>query len=135
MDYVLMGVAVIIIIAALMYFRKFLKDQNKLLDKAQAGGIMFVNCPVCGTLLRPGQNLLSKVFRSTQGADDQLCYIYGCPNCYPSVKNGVTRACPVCKKSIEQEGYLIARLFNKTKSGKPHVIINGCGNCNRLNRK
>ena len=132
MDLFLMGLAAVIIIAALLYFRNIYFPQTKKTvskKKPAAGG--FVNCPVCGTMMQPGENLVSKVFVTSGEVNDQICYIYGCPHCYPRVEPGVKRVCPVCHKSLEQNQYLLARRFNKTKSGTPHVIVNGCGNCNR----
>ncbi|MEE1166758.1 MAG: hypothetical protein UHP28_06340 [Treponema sp.] len=135
-DYFLMGLVASVIVAALLYFKKVYCDELKKRRvgngrRKSTGGLSFANCPVCGTPLTPGNNLMSKVFRSTQTANDQICYVYGCPTCYPAKKAYVQRACPVCHKEVPQESYLLCRLFNKTKSGKPHVIINGCGNCNR----
>lgn len=133
MEYFLMGIAVVVIIMALMYFKKFFFPKKNNENKKSFTN-SFVNCPVCGSPLFSGQNLFSKVFRSTATVSDQLCYVYGCPNCYPVCKNGIKRMCPVCHKEVGQNSFLISRMFNKTKSGKPHVIINGCGNCNRHNK-
>lgn len=133
-DYIIMGAAAAVIIAALMYFRKFLKKESSSVPHTSPSAGAFVNCPVCGTPLLPGQNLHSKIFRPAAAAPDQLCYVYGCPSCWPQCKPGIKRTCPVCHKDVLQDGYLISRMFNKTKSGKPHVIINGCGNCNRHSR-
>ena len=127
-----MGIAAVIIIADLMYFRKLYfpaKTDVPAKKKRPSGG--FVNCPVCGTMMLPGENIVTKVFTTTGQVNDQICYIYGCPHCYPVCQPGVKRTCPVCHKSVEQNQYLLARRFNKTKSGTPHVIVNGCGNCNR----
>lgn len=134
MDFLLMGIAAIIIVAALMYFRNLYLKKNKNSQEPKnktrrAGGT--VNCPVCGTFLAQGENLVSKVFVTNGQVNDQICYIYGCPHCFPRCKPGIKRTCPVCHKNIEQNQYLLARRFNKTKSGTPHVIVNGCGNCNR----
>ena len=134
MDYLLMGLAATVIVAALMYF-KYQAQQNKAIakQKKRSGNGMggFANCPVCGTMMLPGENLVTKVFTTSSQVNDQICYIYGCPHCFPVCEPGIKRSCPVCKKNVEQKQYLLARRFNKTKSGTPHVIVNGCGNCNR----
>lgn len=134
MDYLLMGLAATVIVAALMYF-KYQAQQNKAIakQKKSSGNGMggFANCPVCGTMMLPGENLVTKVFTTSGQVNDQICYIYGCPHCFPVCEPGIKRSCPVCKKNVEQKQYLLARRFNKTKSGTPHVIVNGCGNCNR----
>ncbi len=134
MDFLLMGIAAIVLVAALMYFTNlyFQKKKNVAKHKnsvACPGSL--VSCPVCGTKLIPGENIVSKVFVTNGQVNDQICYIYGCPHCFPRCVPGVKRTCPVCHKSVEQNQYLLARRFNKTKSGTPHVIVNGCGNCNR----
>lgn len=134
MDYLLMGLAATVIVAALMYF-KYQAQQNKAIakQKKRSGNGMggFANCPVCGTMMLPGENLVTKVFITSGQVNDQICYIYGCSHCFPVCEPGIKRSCPVCKKNVEQKQYLLARRFNKTKSGTPHVIVNGCGNCNR----
>ena len=134
MDYLLMGLAATVIVTALMYF-KYQAQQNKAIakQKKRSGNGMggFANCPVCGTMMLPGENLVTKVFTTSGQVNDQICYIYGCPHCFPVYEPGIKRSCPVCKKNVEQKQYLLARRFNKTKSGTPHVIVNGCGNCNR----
>lgn len=138
-EYFLMAAAVCIIIALLLYFKSLYKDQkNRPLykkrgknHKSSTNGISIAACPICGTSLLPGNNLSSKVFRSPGKVNDQICYIYGCKTCYPKKDSFIQRNCPVCHKEVPQESYLLCRMFNKTKSGKPHVIINGCGNCNR----
>lgn len=134
MDYLLMGLAATVIVAALMYF-KYQAQQNKAIakQKKRSGNGMggFANCPVCGTMMLPSENLVTKVFTTSGQVNDQICYIYGCPHCFPVCEPGIKRSCPVCKKNVEQKQYLLARRFNKTKSGTPHVIVNGCGNCNR----
>ena len=126
MEYVLMGFAVIVIIAALMYFRRLLL-QSKVSSPKSKNASVFVNCPVCGTPLLPGENLYSKVFRP-MNVCDQLCVIYGCPHCYPRCENDVQRQCPVCHKSVPNEAHLIARYFDR-KKGKKRVHILGCSNC------
>lgn len=134
MEYFLIGIAAVIIIIALMYFRKLYfssqKQKKQTNQNTNSNTGSFVNCPLCNSPLVKGQNIISKVYRPMD-VYDQLCTIYGCPNCYPICKPNLTRTCPVCHKTVSQNGYLISRLFNKTKSGTKHVIINGCGECNK----
>ncbi len=130
-----MALAALIIIAALMYFYAFSFKKNKKnsrhITKNKAGLDSLVHCPVCKTPLFPGENLVTKVFTTPSKVNDQICYIYGCPHCFPKCSPGVKRVCPVCSKPVMQNQYLLARRFNKTKSGTPHVIVNGCGNCGK----
>lgn len=132
MEYVFMGISAVVIIIALMYFKKhyFSKGTQVQSKKQSSPAGDFANCPVCTSPILPGQNVRSKIF-VTSNQNDQLCYVYGCSNCYPKCKPALSRTCPVCHKKLDNDGYLLSRIFNKTKSGKPHVIINGCVNCNR----
>ncbi len=91
------------------------------------------SCPLCGTRLLQGQQLHSRIFGSVkESTEGQRCNVMGCPSCYPKLQDAnIKRCCPVCKKPVAQDGYLISRLFTKTKDGKPHVIVTGCINCGR----
>ncbi len=82
-------------------------------------------CPVCGIVLSPGQQIKSAVF---PGEDDRICHIFGCPNCLPYTDSEVHRFCPVCKKDLKADEYLVARIFYRP-TGKNHVHILGCVNC------
>ncbi len=136
-----MGIAAVILILLLNLFFKYRKtNQNenkkteisKRLESAQKKGIL-VNCPICKSPLLPGEDLLTKVYRPMT-VHDQLCTINGCPHCYPHPEQGIKRECPVCHKEVPLEnGYLIARLFNKT-SGKKNLIITGCMQCSKGSR-
>ena len=96
-------------------------------ENAQKKGLL-VSCPICGSSLLPGEDLVSRVYRP-MNVPDQLCTINGCPHCYPRVEPGLKRICPVCQKEIPlSDGHLVARLFNKTE-GKKHVIVTGCNSC------
>lgn len=89
---------------------------------------LLISCPLCNTLLLPGEDLVSRVYRP-MNVSDQLCTINGCPHCYPRMEAGIKRECPVCHKNVPLgEGHLVARLFNKT-DGKKHVIVTGCSEC------
>lgn len=87
-------------------------------------------CPVCSSILTNGAQIKSALF---PGNTDRVCHIFGCPHCHPYKEESVSRTCPVCKKTISQEGYLIARLFERPNK-KRHVHILGCTVC-RLPRK
>ena len=61
---------------------------------------------------------------------DQLCTIYGCPNCYPICKPNLTRTCPVCHQTVPPTGHLDAFLFIRD-TGKRHIHITGCTECHK----
>ena len=85
-------------------------------------------CPICGTIL---EKVITAVYPN--GTDDKLCYIYGCPHCYHIVEPDTERRCPVCKKVIGPDSYLIARDFLR-KDGSEHIHILGCTTC-RVSKK
>ncbi|MCM1320873.1 MAG: hypothetical protein NC041_01695 [Bacteroides sp.] len=86
-------------------------------------------CPLCNSPLGANDRLLSKVYPSANGSD-QRCIINGCPYCYPSETENVRRECPVCRKHVPTDGYLISRMFIKP-GRKRHVHIAGCSECHK----
>ncbi|AGT43254.1 OadG family protein [Treponema pedis] len=82
-------------------------------------------CPVCGYILKRGEQVKSALY---PGDDDRLCYIYGCPHCYPLCEAGLQRKCPVCNEKMGQEAHLIARYFER-RNDKKRIHILGCANC------
>lgn len=88
-------------------------------------------CPVCGRVLKNGEQIKSAVF---PGEGERLVHIFGCPHCHPYPEKGIERLCPVCKKTVSAEGYLIARLFERPHK-KRHVHILGCLSCRLPKRK
>jgi hypothetical protein len=129
MEIVLTVISLVLIIAALSFFASL--NRKKKAKPQPKTKVALVNCPLCGSPLPKGENLVSKVYRP-MNVPDQRCTISGCPHCYPVCEIGVKRVCPVCQKKVPQSGYLIARLFNKTE-GKKHVLITGCTECCKHN--
>ena len=85
-------------------------------------------CPLCKTLLVPGERVHSVVY---PGKGDRLVEIYGCPYCYPPNRR-YPRYCPSCSRPLQEEELIFARLFENT--GKVHVHVNGCRVCMRGHR-
>lgn len=94
-------------------------DSGRKADRTRSG----MPCPLCGTPLGPGERLASHIYRA--GADS-LSHIFGCPHCNPteygrSAGTRMTRGpgrlqpriCPVCGRGLPQNGYLIARVFER----------------------
>lgn len=139
MYYFLAAIALIVLIILLNFYIKYknrlenekkqkLKAKNRQVA-AKAKGLL-VNCPLCNSILLPGEDLFTKVYRPMT-VHDQLCTIDGCPHCFPIPEPAVKRECPVCHKEVPiKTGHLIARLFNKTQ-GKKHVIVTGCTECSK----
>ncbi len=137
MFYIIGALALILIIWLLNFYinKQAYKEENerkklqqKRNDAAKKG--LLVSCPLCNTMLLPGEDLVSRVYRP-MNVPDQLCTINGCPHCYPSPEPGLKRICPVCHKTVPlKNGHLVARLFNKN-DGKKHVIVTGCTECSK----
>ena len=129
-------VAIIILLAwllAKMRGKSSKEEKQKKLIKTATDSKLLVTCPLCGSFLQKGQDLFSRVYRPMD-VPDQLCTISGCPHCYPQPEPGVERKCPVCGKKVPaKDGYLTARLFNKT-DGKKHVLVTGCTECSKHDR-
>lgn len=83
-------------------------------------------CPICCTVLKKGEQLKTKVYPAE--GSDRLCSIYGCPHCYPAMERTIDRRCPVCGVKVAADSYLVARLFDRSKTDK-HVRILGCRQC------
>ena len=86
-------------------------------------------CPLCGSKLYAGENLVSRVYK-TATINDLPCTIHGCPHCYPVPEPGIKRTCPVCHKEVPLEGHLDAHLFTR-RTGKKHVHVTGCTECHK----
>lgn len=90
------------------------------------------DCPICGTPLKRGETVHSHLF---PGKPDGMMYIFGCPYCYKDhpkrkeLKN-VKRICPYCKDEIPEDGWVVARVFEKP--GKTHVHVLGCTVCRKV---
>jgi hypothetical protein len=92
----------------------------------------FNACPLCGTNLVAGENLTSRVYSPETGeGTDKPCTIHGCPHCYPEAAlPSIKRVCPVCKKNVPAQGYLLARVFYRYGK-KEHVHVVGCSECHK----
>lgn len=83
-------------------------------------------CPLCGSLLSKNETVKSKLYSTKQ--KDSIMDIFGCPYCIPpGGKN--KRICPVCKKIIPDNGYVVGRFF--VKPNKRHLHILGCTLCRK----
>jgi hypothetical protein len=107
-------------------------------DPAEAGQQPRRPCPVCGTMIGKGETVhsvyYSKRGRSADGhrlpVEEIHTEVYGCPYCWPA-KSEHPRTCPVCRKTLSDDGYLVARTFRKP-GRKDHVHVIGCTECKRV---
>lgn len=92
-------------------------------------------CPLCGSALENGNVMHSKIVGTGGNLTAvRLCYVFGCTKCKAG---GLERRCPVCKKLLQSDEFLFARVFADSTLRKdhtdtrPHVIINGCPHCRK----
>jgi hypothetical protein len=131
------------IVAALVYALVRLRRSgytqlaNRMADKSRDSFEVLKPCPLCGTMLRRGETVHSVVFSGGKASGtaarpaDYLTHIFGCPYCYPATPDH-RRECPVCNETVPDDGYVIARMFDKP--GKKHVHVLGCTVCRQRRR-
>ena len=83
-------------------------------------------CPVCSALLNRGELVSSHAFPSLTGGKDRLMHIRGCLYCLGGYSR---RRCPICGASLQNNEYLIARLFERPHHRHNHVHVLGCSRC------
>ena len=113
---------------------------NRMAKKSRHQLALLKPCPICGTMLGPGERVKTTVFSgdgkramdpqresfNSRRIEDALVHMYGCPYCYPP--NGEhLRRCPVCKGEIPETGYVVARMFMRKE--RKHVHVLGCTEC------
>lgn len=143
MQYIAGAIAVIIIVAALGFLLEFIKSHSLRRSKtrpqkdnatlAPDGRTAIVACPLCGSHLPKGEEIVSKVWRA-MNVPEQRIVIFGCPHCYPKCEAGLYRECPHCHKAVPEDGHLVAHLFN-LPTGKKHVSVAGCTGCCKFEKK
>jgi hypothetical protein len=90
-------------------------------------------CPICGSLLLQGELIKSVVFQGgvrSGPITERMSHIFGCPFCYPA-NSRHPRICPVCGGTLSDDGYLVARMFDRPDRPRKHVHVLGCTNCRR----
>lgn len=81
------------------------------------------SCPLCSSVLGPGERVSSKLF---PGKADRIMHIFGCVHCWPATVSA-PRICPVCGKALDAEDWVVARYFERP--GRKHVHVLGCPHC------
>lgn len=139
-----------VIVAALLFSLVHLrrKDYSLLSDhmaeKSRGRLKVMKPCPICGTLLEPGERVHTVVYsgpsakpggapsaaiqkaQERQRLQESLVHMFGCPYCYPPNRR-YERLCPSCKQPIPDDGFVVARMF--TRNQRKHVHVLGCTVC------
>jgi hypothetical protein len=104
-------------------FLSFEKAARATKKTKPAGRKSKVPCPLCGSRLFEGERIRSVAFDLGK---EKLMHIFGCLYCERPA-SGVRRRCPVCKKDIPADGFVVGRMWEKP--GKTHLHITGCTEC------
>ncbi|MCP4296952.1 MAG: hypothetical protein GY786_15220 [Proteobacteria bacterium] len=125
-------VAFILALILLYIIISMLKERkNSEISRFQSTGTTYRDCPICGYPLKRGETVHSHLY---PGKPDGMMYIYGCPYCFRDhpklieIKD-VRRICPYCRTDIPEDGWVIARVFEKPE--KTHVHVLGCTVCRK----
>ncbi|MDR1867770.1 MAG: hypothetical protein LBQ77_05855 [Treponema sp.] len=81
-------------------------------------------CPLCFSTLQHKERLYSIVFSEIGSA--RIIHIHGCPHCSTGA---LVRKCPVCKRILQTDDVVAARMTFKEKEKGVHVHILGCKAC------
>lgn len=103
MEYIFAGIGLFVIIIALFYLTFFSRKKNVRQEALKKNAL--VNCPICGSPLFKGENIVSKVYRP-MNVPDQRCTVSGCPHCYPVCEVGGTQGLSCVRKK-----YSTRRIF------------------------
>ena len=96
----------------------FSSIQKQSFEKPPIKDKIFSNfCPLCGSGLKKGEKVKSATYPVKPGSDgrysggiEKMMEVYGCPNCTPP-DGKEKRICPVCKKEVPENGYVVGRYF------------------------
>jgi hypothetical protein len=121
------GAMLILLFIIARLFLKAASGPNLIPPSEPASRRTRIPCVLCGALLEKGEKLHSKeIVRK----DDSIIHMYGCPHCH-GANASRPKTCPVCKKPVPADGYLIGRMWIR-KNGKKHLHIAGCTRCARM---
>ena len=148
MEYLVIAL-LIVIMAVLIGFSRMQKLTFQKYDKSPGTEDILGNfCPLCGSGLKKGERVKSAAYPAKPGSDgrypggvEKLMEVYGCPHCIPP-GGSEKRICPVCKKEVPENGYVMGRYFivNNTEQRpdgsfarrKNHLHVLGCTGCRRV---
>lgn len=125
---ILIAIFLILIGSKIIFQLSLDRSGKKMIDQARESKAgQPKTCPVCSIKLFKGEQVNSSVFPSANRIE-RIMHIKGCQYCLnPSSKR--ERSCPVCRKSLAIDSYLIAKMYDKP--GRSHVHVLGCPNCRK----
>ncbi len=105
------------------FFHSSIKPKRSKIDDKTKINKEKTPCLLCRSILGKGENLKSDEYK---GDGESIVHVFGCPNCYgkTAVKN---RICPICKKKIPPDGYLMGKMWNENDKQRLHIV--SCTEC------
>ncbi len=149
-------IVLIFIIAYLVYtivrLRKgdYSQLANRMAKKSRESLEVLKPCPLCNTMLHRGERIRTVMFSGdgrtkreeelrpgqrasrTGHVEDAITHMYGCPHCHGPNAHA-RRRCPVCQEVLENDDYVLARLF--VRQGRKHLHVLGCTRCRTGSRR
>jgi len=118
-------VASLILVTAVIYvlFSGTKTNEPKIKQNETKEEYSKLPCIICGSRLKRGERLKSEKFTVD---DKTTVHIFGCPFCLDADHS--KRKCPVCKKSLKCNEYLIGDMWKKD-NGKNRLHVKGCVKC------
>ncbi|KGE71584.1 hypothetical protein [Spirochaeta lutea] len=158
---ILLGILIIILIASIIRLggRNFTQLADAMADMSRQNFKVLRPCPLCKSLLKPGEKVRMKVFtapspkkKSTQGTkaamgiQDSLVHIYGCPYCDErsgpadlGPEESRAEIIPFGKATPDRRCPACKAVLRKTdyvvarmfeqEGKKPHLHVLGCTRC------
>ncbi len=115
---------IVVFVMIIIAYRAFSQGSEKKPQDHEQADHISIPCIICGSILKRGERLRSTVYT---GENESIVHVFGCPHCFGEYAMR-ERRCPVCKRLLSEEDYLIGRMW-KRRSGKQHLRIAGCTRC------
>jgi len=145
---ILVAIILVLLLAALGLLLRYRRssNRNRIVRGSSSEFIALKKiCPLCSGMLEQGNSVHSTLF---PGKESDLMHIFGCKYCWSGKRTLISspvprkpdkssahqknsrrlRRCPCCHSILPEEGYLMARVFQKP-SRRPHVHVYGCTIC------
>ena len=82
-------------------------------------------CPICQTWLKQGERVYTEAFPGK--GEEKIVYLHDCPYCRNKLK--ANRKCPICKKKLPPQEYLIGTMWKQDVKIRVHISC--CSICGR----
>ena len=119
-------------------FKRGKGKKEKRKKKIQPSDPKKSQCPLCRSWLTSSEKIYAV---SYPGNNEKAVRLLGCPKCYTqnipakglSQRQMSQRVCPVCRKTLPRDGFVIGKMWKK--EGKSRLHISGCTLCRPYHAK